>query len=231
MALNPQQITQLAYNAGFRGSALRLAVAVAIAESSGNPHAYNPEIAAGTPQGSGSRGLWQIYGKAHPEFNTDALYDPQLNALAAYKVYREAGNSFRPWSTFNNGTAHQIAQSLKINTSSATLSQSAPLHLPALGGGVSQIGGKKINSSVVATQLAGAVSEKAPASGGVNFQLLPDNIVQALAAPDFTKTMLIGVIGFTLFLIGLIVLATQLAAPIAEPVAKVAIKAATSGLV
>ena len=84
------------------------AVAIALAESGGNPDAYNPETAAGTPEGLGSYGLWQIYLKAHPNFQGLNLFDPQTNANAAYEVYAEAGNSFRPWSTYLNGayTAH-----------------------------------------------------------------------------------------------------------------------------
>lgn len=103
--LSPQQIARYAYNAGFRGAALNQAVAIAIAESGGNIYSYNPEKAAGTPAGSGSRGLWQIYGKAHPEYNNDTVYDPQANANAAYRVYLQAGGRFTPWSTFNQGLA------------------------------------------------------------------------------------------------------------------------------
>lgn len=99
----PQQIAQFAYNAGFRGAALNQAVAIALAESGGRNDAYNPEAAAGTAQGSGSRGLWQIYGTAHPEYNNSQAFDPQVNANAAYKVFMEAGRSFRPWSTYNAG--------------------------------------------------------------------------------------------------------------------------------
>lgn len=105
--LTASQIRKLAYDAGFRGSALDIAVAVALSESNGRPTAYNPEAAAGTAQGSGSRGLWQIYGTAHPQYNNDAVYDPAANARAAYAVYREAGGSFRPWSTYNNGSYKQ----------------------------------------------------------------------------------------------------------------------------
>lgn len=92
-----------ARNAGFTGADLLTAVAIALAESGGNPDAYNPETAAGTPEGLGSYGLWQIYLKAHPNFQGLNLFDPQTNANAAYEVYAEAGNSFQPWSTFKNG--------------------------------------------------------------------------------------------------------------------------------
>lgn len=106
MILNSSQIARLAYKAGFRGEALNIAVAIAMAESGGNTAAYNPETAAGTPPGSGSRGLWQIYGVAHPEFNNESAFDPEVNARAAYKVFIEAGNRFSPWSTYNAGLAN-----------------------------------------------------------------------------------------------------------------------------
>jgi len=95
-------IAVYAANAGFEGADLIMAVAIALAESGGRVDAYNPETAAGTPEGKGSYGLWQIYLKAHPEFEGVDLYDPQNNANAAYAIYEAAGESFRPWSTFKN---------------------------------------------------------------------------------------------------------------------------------
>jgi len=92
----------LAQNAGFSGNDAVTAAAIALAESSGDPMAYNPEIAAGAPQGQGSFGLWQIYLHMHPEFFNHNLYDPATNAEAAFKVFEQAGNSFSPWSTFNS---------------------------------------------------------------------------------------------------------------------------------
>lgn len=103
MNLQIPQLLALASAAGFSGDDLATAVAVALAESSGNPQAYNPERAAGAPEGQGSFGLWQIYLHAHPEFAGQNLTDPQINAAAAYAVYAGAGNSFRPWSTFGSG--------------------------------------------------------------------------------------------------------------------------------
>lgn len=102
MKLEIPQIVGLAQNAGFSGDDLTTAVSVALAESGGDPNAYNPEVAAHAPVGYGSFGLWQIYLKAHPEYKGQNLFDPQLNASAAYAVYAAAGNSFRPWSTFGN---------------------------------------------------------------------------------------------------------------------------------
>ena len=100
MTLTPYQIAAVAYNAGFSGNDLVIAVAVALAESGGKSTAYNPETAAGTPSGLGSYGIWQIYEKVHPEYSATDLLDPQNNAYAAFQVYSDAGNTFRPWSTF-----------------------------------------------------------------------------------------------------------------------------------
>lgn len=114
--LTAQQIAGYAQAAGFTGDALVKAVAIALAESSGNPKAYNPETAAGAPQGQGSYGLWQIYLAAHPEFAGVNLYDPQTNANAAFAVYSTAGG-FTPWSTFNSGAyqAHLSAASQGVS--------------------------------------------------------------------------------------------------------------------
>jgi Lysozyme like domain len=97
------QLISLASGAGFSGDDLVTAVAIAVAESGGDPQAYNPEQSAGAAQGRGSFGLWQIYLTDHPEFAGENLLDPQTNAAAAYAVYAGAGNSFRPWSTYKSG--------------------------------------------------------------------------------------------------------------------------------
>ena len=105
-------IARAAYDAGFRGQDLLTAVAVAYAESGGNPNNYNPEVNAkgGTPPGMGSYGLWQIYRKAHPEFASWDLTDPATNARAAFSVWQHgrspsgAQPSFWPWTTFQHGS-------------------------------------------------------------------------------------------------------------------------------
>src|SRR6267142_35793 len=104
--LSYDEIVMLAFNVGF-GSDASIAAAVALAESGGDPDAYNPEKNAAigyedAPDGEGSYGLWQIYLHRHPEFSGQNLYDPQVNANAAYKVYSDAGG-FKPWSTYKSG--------------------------------------------------------------------------------------------------------------------------------
>lgn len=107
--LTYQELLVLAQNAGF-GADSQTAAAIAIAESNvpptdpptGNTQAYNPETQAGTPEGMGSYGLWQIYLKAHPEYACIDLTVPENNAQAAFTIYSEAGG-FHPWSTFKSG--------------------------------------------------------------------------------------------------------------------------------
>jgi hypothetical protein len=103
MILTRGEIEAVAANAGFQGEDLEKATAIAFAESGGVPDRYNPETAAGTPDGLGSVGLWQIYRRDHPEFAAWNLTDPQVNACAASMVWRRAGNLFTPWSTWKTG--------------------------------------------------------------------------------------------------------------------------------
>jgi hypothetical protein len=102
------EISSVASNAGFEGQDLVTAVAIALAESGGNPQAWGD---AGI--GEGSFGLWQISSKYHPEYGPDftALYDPQTNANAAFAIYSAAGNSFLPWSTFKLGRYQEFMDS------------------------------------------------------------------------------------------------------------------------
>jgi soluble lytic murein transglycosylase-like protein len=106
--LSYDALVQLAQDAGFDTDS-NTAAAIALAESSGDPNAYNPEKNAhlgpgyhDAPDGKGSFGLWQIYSNAHPEFDGQDLTDPQTNANAAYSIYAAAGG-FSPWSTFKSG--------------------------------------------------------------------------------------------------------------------------------
>lgn len=97
-------VWSVAQIAGFTGDNLKTAVAIAFAESGGDPNIYNPEKCAcpPTPQGFGSFGLWQIYLYSHPEDSGINLRDPQQNADAAFRIF-SAHNSFFPWSTFKFG--------------------------------------------------------------------------------------------------------------------------------
>jgi hypothetical protein len=95
--LSTAEVTRHAAAAGFQGADLRMAVAVAFAESGGNPNARN------LSSREDSRGLWQINVRAHPEFASSNLYDPATNARAARAVLRKQG--WRAWSVYTNGRA------------------------------------------------------------------------------------------------------------------------------
>lgn len=93
--------------AGFRGDALSMAYAIAMAESGGNARAHNGN--AGT--GDNSYGLFQInmLGGMGPErrkryglSSNDDLYDPLTNARIAYQM-SNGGKNWRPWSTYLRG--------------------------------------------------------------------------------------------------------------------------------
>ena len=89
----PWTIASVASNAGFTGSDLVIAVAVAYAESSGNPSAVGDS--------GDSIGLWQIDTRYNPQFDASQLTDPQYNANAAFSIWQQGGWS--RWSTYNNG--------------------------------------------------------------------------------------------------------------------------------
>ncbi len=116
-----ESLTQLAAGAGFSGNDLDVAVAVAMAESGGNPDAYNPE---------GSYGLWQIYLPDHPEFAGWNLFDPPTNARAAYQVYAKAGGRFTPWSTYRPGKHGEPPRYLAFLPAAAPLTLDAATGLP-----------------------------------------------------------------------------------------------------
>lgn len=111
--MSPSEIAVYASGAGFSGSALPIAVAIAMAESSGNPQAHNPRPP------DDSYGLWQInmYGSLGParraqfglSSNSD-LFDPATNAAAAFAI-SGGGASFTPWSTYTNGAYRRYLSS------------------------------------------------------------------------------------------------------------------------
>jgi hypothetical protein len=94
MKLPEALVRQAAYNAGFRGSHLDAAVMIAECESGFNPEAKCLNCFGVSED---SRGLWQINLNAHPQYKNVNLFDPQINANAAYQVYLESNSSFRPW--------------------------------------------------------------------------------------------------------------------------------------
>lgn len=103
--LSAGKINSYAQLAGFSGQDVNIAVAVALAESGGNPNAHNS-----TPPDD-SYGLWQInmLGALGParrkQFGISSnqeLFDPAKNARAAYAIWRSSG--WNAWTTYTRGT-------------------------------------------------------------------------------------------------------------------------------
>lgn len=96
--LSDTQVAAFAHAGGFSGAALVTAVAIALAESGGNALAVNTHNA----NGSRDYGLFQINSVHKPTVRQQT--NPLDNAAAAAAIYRAAGNSFKPWATFNSGS-------------------------------------------------------------------------------------------------------------------------------
>lgn len=99
------QIASYAHNAGWTGQDLVVAVAVALAESGGDP-AKRGDLALQSATWGPSIGLWQIRSlnveKGHGTTRDEiANLDPQTNANHAYSIWKEQG--WGPWSVHNSG--------------------------------------------------------------------------------------------------------------------------------
>lgn len=106
-ALTGNQVAGYAVAAGFSGEDVRTITAIAKAESGWNARAHNPvppDDSYGLTQINMRGDLGPSRRKAFGLKSNDDLYDPAVNMRAAYAVYKAAGNSFRPWSTYNNGS-------------------------------------------------------------------------------------------------------------------------------
>lgn len=100
--LSAEQVSQAALAAGFTGSALDIAVAIAKAESGFRVDAINNNT-----NGSTDRGLWQI-NSVHSQYDPNRLLsDPVYNATAAFQI-SSSGTNFTPWTTFNTGAYKQF---------------------------------------------------------------------------------------------------------------------------
>jgi hypothetical protein len=95
-----------AARAGFSGQALRLAVAVGLAESGGNPTARGPNPPTpGCSAGSVDQGAWQLNTCYHPEVPDICADDLACAAEATYRI-SAAGSDWREWTTYTSGAYH-----------------------------------------------------------------------------------------------------------------------------
>lgn len=113
--LTPAQIATVAAGAGFRGTALRNAVAVALAESGGRTDAVGVNSDRWR---SRDRGLWQINDHWHPEVSDALAFNPVTCARAAYRI-SAGGTNWSPWSTWKNGAAQTQMAKAQIGVNQA----------------------------------------------------------------------------------------------------------------
>lgn len=95
--------------AGGPRSVANIAAAITVPESGSDPR----EIQQGQPYPTTGWGSWQITpGNSEPQCGTDSqLLNWRANACAAVAKYRAAGDSFTPWTTYNDGAYRQFVRS------------------------------------------------------------------------------------------------------------------------
>jgi hypothetical protein len=100
------ELYSLALAQGLDPYRAKIAAAIAMAESGGNPRAHNTD----TSTGDNSYGLWQInmLGEMGPErrkkyglSSNDQLFDPETNARAM-KGESGSGTNWTPWTTYTS---------------------------------------------------------------------------------------------------------------------------------
>lgn len=113
--------------AGFTGNGLRMALAIAMAESRGSSSAFNGDASTGDQ----SYGLFQInmLGAMGPErrkqyglSSNDDLFDALTNAKVAYAM-SNGGTNWSPWSTYKSGAYKQYlgnSGSIDVGTTSTS---------------------------------------------------------------------------------------------------------------
>lgn len=110
MILSESNIRYYLSLAGFKGSDLNTAVMICYCESGFNTLARN------LTSKEDSRGLMQVNVKAHPEYLNVDLYDPEINCMVAYQIFKKQG--FSAWKNCNNivrsSGSFQLSETNKI---------------------------------------------------------------------------------------------------------------------
>ena len=143
-ALTPAQIAAHVRAAGFPEELVPTKVAIAMAESSGNPRAHNPNASTG----DNSYGLFQInmLGGMGPERrrqfglqSNEQLFDPAINAQAAKKIFDSQG--LNAWSVHKSGAYKQfMPEAQQAARASSSAAPAAPFAGPAGGVGSTPAG-------------------------------------------------------------------------------------------
>lgn len=95
-------LEEAAKKAGFSGEALRMAVAIGLAEGGGAGTRHTNSDKRRTVD----RGYWQWNNYWHPEVTDAMADDPYASAQQLYRV-SGGGRNWSPWSTYKNGAYRQ----------------------------------------------------------------------------------------------------------------------------
>jgi hypothetical protein len=118
---------------GATSTQLDMAVAIALAESRGNPSAVSS---------TGDYGLWQVNARSWPQFTTSQLLDPLGNAKAMAHISK-GGTDWGPWVSFGTsayrnflpGSTHPEAMQMGIGI------PGTPWEIPTPGDVAGAVGG------------------------------------------------------------------------------------------
>src|SRR5260221_6998634 len=99
MNLSSSQLATYAQQAGFSGGAIAIIVAIALAESGGNPL-----IRGG--QDPRDRGVLQINSYWHPEVSDSCAFDPACAFKAAFSISSN-GTNFSQWTKIGRASCRE----------------------------------------------------------------------------------------------------------------------------
>lgn len=161
--------------AGFPQEQWNIALAVATAESGLNPRAVNNKNRNGTSD----YGLFQINSIHKP--TAQEKVDPYANAKRAYRIWKDAGGKWSPWSAYNNGAYKSSLKGI----------EGIP-NLPGMPGN-----NPALDAGVAAGGAVGGALDAAKAS-----------VDSALAKlEEFLNLYIVVIIGLVLIILGIIILA------------------------
>lgn len=194
------QIAQIAAGAGFTGTGLVRAIAVALAESSGTAAATHTNS-----DGSIDRGLWQLNSRWHPEVSAAQALAPATAAAATYTISK-AGTDWHEWATWNSGAAAAQmgrAQLAAASVKPGSTAQPALFGIPSpgdiIGGTEDLIGatpdviGQGINSLLNSTGLSGLAKIAEAVVKGAVWMANPHNWLRVLEVTAGTGVVILGI--------------------------------------
>jgi hypothetical protein len=182
---NKGQLEAFWIKAGGPRAQAKVAAAIALAESGGNPSAKNPE----GPEHA--EGLWQIKG----QLVAGNPFNPEVSAANAVAKYN-ASKGFSPWTTFTSGAYKSYLGSSSKQAELIPGEDSIPI-IGAIGESAQSFG-EKVGGLPEAG--VNAIGEALGITGPVSSV---EGFLKALVAPSTWLRLAEGVGGIVLFMVGL----------------------------